>query len=101
MRERTPEIINHGQGGQDKIGNYLTVQGSGAQDNTSMRRQLQASFSQLEDFEAEFKVKKANANIRKKSFFLSENASITKKILFIRMRFKNSHRLSRIQLKRK
>ena len=56
MRERTPEIINHGQGGQDKIGNYLTVQGNEAQDNTSMRRQLQASFSNLEDFEAEFKV---------------------------------------------
>ena len=56
MRERTPEIINHGQGGQDRIGKYLTVQGSGVQDNTSMRRQLQASFSNLEDFEAEFKV---------------------------------------------
>ena len=56
MRERTPEIINHGQGGQDRIGKYLTVQGSGAQDNTSMRRQLQASFSNLEDSEAELKV---------------------------------------------
>ena len=56
MREKTPEIINHGQGGQDRIGKYLTVQGSGAQDNTSMRRQLQASFSNLEDSEAEFKV---------------------------------------------
>ena len=67
MRERTPEIINHGQGGQDKIGNYLTVQGSGAQDNTSMRRQLQESFSQLENFEAEFKVNQENANTKIKS----------------------------------
>jgi len=50
MRQRTPEIINHGPGGQDKVGQCLSLQ-----DNTSMRRQLQTSFSNMEDFEAEFR----------------------------------------------
>ena len=55
MRQRTPEIINHGPGGQDKVGQCLSVQ-----DNTSMRRQLQTSFSNMEDFEAEFRVIQIN-----------------------------------------
>ena len=60
MRQRTPEIINHGPGGQDKVGQCLSVQGRGAQDNTSMRSQLQTSFSNMEDFEAEFRVIQIN-----------------------------------------
>ena len=55
MRQRTPEIINHGPGGQDKVGQCLSLQ-----DNTSMRRQLQTSFSNMEDFEAEFRVIQIN-----------------------------------------
>ena len=55
MRQRTPEIINHGPGGQS-----LLVHGRGSQDNTSMRRQLQTSFSNMEDFEAEFRVIQIN-----------------------------------------